>query len=126
MVESYCSSGSFYLGALSENLPIGPRYTLGPKKRLQAWNVLQEFMNLMKEKQMRDVDTAMYECRQILEKTPEATRYASIIVDEGQDFSTNAFRLLRALAGPEHENDLFIVGDAHQRIYKSGFIKMWD
>ena len=97
---------------------LGRGIRLDRKKRLQAWNVFAEFMNLMKEKQMRDVDTAMYECRQILEKTPEATRYASIIVDEGQDFSTNAFRLLRALAGPEHENDLFIVGDAHQRIYK--------
>jgi superfamily I DNA/RNA helicase len=40
-------------------------------------------------------------------------------VDEGQDFSSNAYRLLRALAGPEHQNDIFIVGDAHQRIYKN-------
>ena len=29
-----------------------------------------------------------------------------------------AFRLLRALAGIEIRNDLFIVGDSHQRIYK--------
>ena len=30
----------------------------------------------------------------------------------------NAFRLLRAIAGEQHENDIFIVGDTHQRIYK--------
>ncbi len=97
---------------------LGRGIRLDRKKRLQVWNVFAEYMDLMKEKRVRDVDTAMYECRQILEKTPEATCYASIVVDEGQDFSTNAYRLLRALAGPEHENDLFIVGDAHQRIYK--------
>ena len=45
--------------------------------------------------------------------------YSSIIVDEGQDFGPSAYRLLRAIAGNEHKNDLFIVGDAHQRIYKN-------
>lgn len=44
---------------------------------------------------------------------------ASIIVDEGQDFSDNAYRLIRALAGEEHPNDIFIVGDSHQRIYRN-------
>ena len=28
-----------------------------------------------------------------------------------------SFRLIRALAGPDHADDLFIVGDSHQRIY---------
>ena len=45
--------------------------------------------------------------------------YASIIIDEGQDFSDNAYRLIRALAGEEHPNDIFIVGDSHQRIYRN-------
>lgn len=97
---------------------LGRGIRLDRKKRLQVWNVFTEYMNLMKEKQIHDVDTAMYECRKILEKTTEARNYAFVIVDEGQDFSANAFRLLRALAGPEHQNDLFIVGDAHQRIYR--------
>lgn len=46
-------------------------------------------------------------------------RYKHIIVDEGQDFSANALMLLRTIAGEEHENDIFIVGDSHQRIYKN-------
>jgi superfamily I DNA/RNA helicase len=48
-----------------------------------------------------------------------ASRYAHIIVDEAQDLSTAHWRLLRALV-PEGPNDLFIVGDAHQRIYTRG------
>lgn len=97
---------------------IGRGTRLDRKKRMQVWNVFDEYITLTKEKQIRDVDTAMYECRLILEKNLQEPPYKSIIVDEGQDFSSNAYRLLRAIAGAERPNDIFIVGDAHQRIYK--------
>lgn len=42
--------------------------------------------------------------------------YDHIIVDEGQDLHPAQWRMLRA-AVAEHENDMFIVGDTHQRIY---------
>ncbi len=100
---------------------VGRGTRLSRKKRIQVWRVFEEYQYLMKEKQLRDVETAMYECRKIFEKSPESEirRYVSVIVDEGQDLSMNAFRLLRALAGHERPNDIFIVGDAHQRIYKN-------
>jgi len=46
--------------------------------------------------------------------------YSSVVVDEGQDMGEQAFRLIRAIvpAGPDDDkNSIFIVGDAHQRIY---------
>ena len=43
-------------------------------------------------------------------------KYAHVVVDEGQDFSTPAYRVIRALVD-EGDNDIFIVGDAQQRIY---------
>ena len=92
---------------------------LDRKKRMQIWKVFEAYQNLMKENQVRDINTAMYECRLLLEKGSSETRYNHVIVDEGQDLSTNGFRLLRAIAGEEHENDIFIVGDSHQRIYKN-------
>lgn len=92
---------------------------LDRKKRMQIWKVFEVYQNLMKENQVRDINTAMYECRLLIEKTSSETRYKHVIVDEGQDLSANAFRLLRSIAGEEHENDIFIVGDAHQRIYKN-------
>ena len=91
---------------------------LDRRKRMQVWKVFEEYLTIMKERQIRDVDTAMYECRLILEKNQREALYSSVIVDEGQDFSSNAYRLLRAIADGEHPNDIFIVGDAHQRIYK--------
>ena len=42
--------------------------------------------------------------------------YAHVIVDEAQDLHPSQWRLLRAAVSPG-DNDLFIVGDAHQRIY---------
>ncbi|MGA4684078.1 protein kinase domain-containing protein [Micromonospora sp. AB353] len=51
-----------------------------------------------------------------LRRHGEPARYRHIVVDEAQDLSTAHWRLLRSLvpAGPD---DLFVVGDTHQRIY---------
>jgi len=98
---------------------LGRGVALDRKKRMKVWEVFEEYQNIMNERQQRDIETAMYECRKILEKKKMTGGYASIVVDEGQDLSPSAYRLLRALAGIEHENDIFIVGDSHQRIYKN-------
>lgn len=88
------------------------------KKRLQVWNVFEEYQALMKEARQCDAGTAKYDCRGMITGEGKAPLYASVILDEAQDFDAAAYRLLRAIAGPEHADDLFIVGDAHQRIYK--------
>ena len=98
---------------------IGRGVRLDRKVRMQIWDVFDEYQNIMNEKLQRDVETAMYECRKILENKKLAGQYTSIIVDEGQDLSPSAYRLLRSLAGDEHRNDIFVVGDSHQRIYKN-------
>ncbi|MEU7021608.1 UvrD-helicase domain-containing protein [Streptomyces sp. NPDC046203] len=43
-------------------------------------------------------------------------RYHHIVVDEAQDLSASHWRMLRAMVAPG-PNDIFLVGDAHQRIY---------
>ncbi|RKM63015.1 ATP-dependent helicase [Butyrivibrio sp. XB500-5] len=98
---------------------LGRGVRLDRKVRMQLWDVFDEYQNIMNERQQRDVETAMYECRKILESKNMTGQYDSVIVDEGQDLSPSAYRLLRALAGDEHENDIFIVGDSHQRIYRN-------
>ncbi len=98
---------------------IGRGIRLDRKARIQVWKVIEEYQELMKDDNIRDVETAMYECRLLIEKNPGMLPYSAVIVDEAQDLSTNAFRLLRAIAGEQHRNDMFIVGDAHQRIYKN-------
>lgn len=98
---------------------VGRGVGLNRGKRIKVWKVFEEYQNLMKDKQVRDPETAMYECRKMIEKNKNLLYYVSVIVDEAQDLSMNAFRLLRAIAGEEKKNDMFIVGDTHQRIYKN-------
>ncbi|WP_406467492.1 AAA family ATPase [Streptomyces hirsutus] len=43
-------------------------------------------------------------------------RYRHIVVDEAQDLSPAHWKMLRAMA-PQEPDDLFLVGDTHQRIY---------
>ena len=95
----------------------GTRLTQNQRK--EVWKVFETYQRLTLEQNVRDSNTAMAECREMIENGLNPVKYVHVIVDEGQDFSPNAFRLLRALAGEEHENDLFIVGDSHQRIYRN-------
>ena len=98
---------------------IGRGLRLDRIKRTKVWGVFEEYMRICDERKLRDAEYAMYECRIILEKQYTSGRYANIIVDEGQDLSPSAYRLIRSLAGELHKNDIFIVGDAHQRIYRN-------
>ena len=97
---------------------IGRGIRLDRTQRLKIWHVFEEYKELLNKDSIRDIDYATYEAREILKNNPD-TPYDSIIVDEGQDISANAFKFLRQYAGEEHKNDLFIVGDSHQRIYKN-------
>ena len=98
---------------------LGRGVRLNRKDRIAVWDVFEEYRTLMNKKRIRDNAAAQNECCQLLNAQPDYHPYKHIIVDEGQDFGMGAYRLLRTLAGDIHENDLFIVGDAHQRIYKN-------
>ena len=101
---------------------LGRGVRLNRKDRIAVWDVFEEYRTLMNKKRIRDNAAAQNECCQLLNAQPDYHPYKHIIVDEGQDFGMGAYRLLRTLAGDVHENDLFIVGDAHQRIYKNKVI----
>lgn len=98
---------------------VGRGVRLDRKKRIEVWKVFDAYIGLMKEEQIRDINMAMYECSKLFAAGGTKNKYAHIIVDEGQDFSDNAYRLLRTVAGDERPNDIFIVGDSHQRIYNN-------
>lgn len=85
--------------------------------RLKVWRVFEEYMALLEKDGKMDSSYAFYKARQILKKAGKGP-YDSIVIDEGQDISVNAYKFLRRYAGEEHPNDLFIAGDSRQRIYK--------
>lgn len=110
---------SFSIVAYAKAVRIGRGTRLDRKKRIIIWKVMEAYINICKERNVRDIDYAMYECASVIKRKSPEGLYRHIIVDEGQDLSDSGFKLLRAMAGKEQPNDIFIVGDAHQRIYKN-------
>ncbi len=89
---------------------------LNRKQRKAVWRVFEEFRRLMEQEGYSEFPEILRHARQVLEVSQEPLPYRAMVVDEAQDLGPLAFRLIRRMV-PPGENDLFIVGDGHQRIY---------
>jgi superfamily I DNA/RNA helicase len=71
-------------------------------------------------RKLKEVDDAYRDVASVLAKEAEdqavISPYSAIVVDETQDLGPQALRVLRAMI-ERAANDLFFVGDGHQRIY---------
>lgn len=96
---------------------IGRVGLLSRAKRDAVWPVFEEYRGQLASRKLKEVDDAYREVALLLQAPDvKPPAYSAVVVDETQDFGQQALKLLRALmpAGP---NDLFFVGDGHQRIY---------
>lgn len=91
----------------------GVRITRAQRK--VSWAVFEELRARLIERGAITHADAVREARIFLESRP-VRRYAAAVADEVQDLSSSELRFLRVLV-PESDDDLFLVGDAHQRIY---------
>lgn len=93
---------------------------LDRKKRAALWDIFADYRARLISEGLAEPDDAYREATEILTSEAPNLPYAAVIVDEAQDMGEQAFRLIRAIV-PEApsggRNSLFIVGDAHQRIY---------
>lgn len=97
---------------------IGRGTPLRRSERAEVWPVFEEYQSLLDEQKLRERPGALRDARRILEKEGDILPYQAVLVDEAQDMGKQAFKLIRQMIpGGDQENDLFIVGDAHQRIY---------
>ena len=112
-----CANAAYTKEAYLRAPRTGRGAPLESRQKSRLWSIFEIYKDYMDRKKMRDPEMAMDECCALVRKQHADGLYSSVIVDEGQDFSASAWRLLRAIAGEEHPNDLFIVADAHQRIY---------
>ncbi len=85
-------------------------------ERKQIWDVVCDFRRRMQERGWYAFEDILRLARKWVKRNRGVVTYRSAVVDEAQDFHAEGFKLLRELV-PEGDNDLFIVGDAHQRIY---------
>ena len=95
----------------------GRGMALSRKSRKAIWPVFEEYRLMLNDQGWREPDDAMRDARHLLENQPIQLPYRSVVVDEAQDMGAQAFMLLRRIV-PEDRDDMFIVGDGHQRIYR--------
>ena len=85
--------------------------------RQKVWPVFKKYAEIMRDANEMDCEVAANYCTKCLNEELVSCRFDSVIVDESPDFGPAQFRLLRALAGEPHPDDMFITGDTRQRIY---------
>ena len=99
---------------------VGRGTPLDRRKRRSLWSVFESYRAKMVDEGLAEPDDAYREAIAILESERTRLPYTSVVVDEAQDMGEPALRLVRAIVPKtiaEDRNSLFIVGDAHQRIY---------
>jgi superfamily I DNA/RNA helicase len=92
---------------------------LDRKKRARIWPIFEAFRARMRDEGLAEPDDAYREAIAMLDQSGNTLPYAAVVLDEAQDMGEQAFRLVAAIASGVSgaRNSLFMVGDAHQRIY---------
>jgi superfamily I DNA/RNA helicase len=93
---------------------------LDRKKRAELWVFFETYRANLLAAGLAEPDDAYREAISILSVGPQSLPYMAVVVDEAQDMGEQAFRLIRAIVPATDAGDansIFIVGDAHQRIY---------
>jgi superfamily I DNA/RNA helicase/mRNA-degrading endonuclease RelE of RelBE toxin-antitoxin system len=97
----------------------GRSQRLSRPQRSDVWLAIEKFQLLMRAQGLGTFTEWASRAATALAADPtlrDQFGYRHAVVDEGQDFHPAHWKLLRALI-PSGTDDLFIVGDAHQRIY---------
>ncbi|MCM3921303.1 AAA family ATPase [Frankia sp. AiPs1] len=94
----------------------GSAQALTRRQRLRVWAAVEHFLDRMHTAGERTFYQLADDAARYARAMPAGDLFPHVVVDEAQDLHPAQWRLLRAVV-PDGPNDLFIVGDAHQRIY---------
>ncbi len=100
---------------------VGRQKKLTRTMKQKIWIVFEEYRAQLNARGMKEMQDAVRDARIILQNKGDILPYQAIIMDEAQDMEMETFKLIRQMipgSRGELKNDLFIVGDAHQRIYR--------
>ncbi|MCR4778460.1 MAG: ATP-dependent helicase [Lachnospiraceae bacterium] len=104
----------------SEEIDINMYYSLScPADTFRT--IFADYENLLRAHKLIDFDDMMLICRELFNGRPDILagwqgRYKYILIDEFQDINKLQYDLIKMIALPE--NNLFIVGDDDQSIYR--------
>lgn len=97
----------------------GRSQRLSRPQRADVWLAIEQFQLLLRAQNLNTFTELASRAASALASDPslrEQFGYRHAVIDEAQDLHPAHWKLLRALI-PTTTDDLFIVGDAHQRIY---------
>ncbi len=97
----------------------GRSQRLSRAQRADVWLAMEQFQRLLREQNLYTYTQLASRAASALTSDPALAAqfgFRHAVIDEAQDLHPAHWRFLRALV-PVDTDDLFIVGDAHQRIY---------
>jgi len=94
----------------------GRGVALNRKQRALIWPVFDQVRLQLKQQGLRTQEDATLDATNLLKEYPLHDLYRSVVIDETQDMGSESLGLVRQLVKP-NANDIFAVGDGHQRIY---------
>lgn len=95
---------------------VGRGKTLSRPDRARLWGIFEKYRKNLNELGKVEWLDVISDTRRFIEKSNPPLPYRAAVVDEAQDLHAEEWKLVRRLV-PPGANDLFLVGDAHQRIY---------
>jgi hypothetical protein len=96
---------------------VGRGVPLTRGQRAEIWGVFEELRIQLHQRGLKCSEDATQDAADLLESGKAYLPYDAVVVDEAQDMGPQVMRLIRLLV-PPGANDIFIVGDGHQRIYR--------
>lgn len=98
----------------------GRRISLRKADKEALWPVFEEYRALLKEQGIMEPEDMYAAVAGLIDEDPRlVAMYEHVIVDEAQDFGNAAYKLIAKIVAHRSTevNNLYITGDAHQRIY---------
>jgi len=94
---------------------------LGAAQREAVWQLYQRYEHELRARRGHDFNDILLMALDLVRDRGIDPPYHAVIVDEAQDLTEVAIRLLHAAAGGDTPNGLLLVGDGQQSVYPGGF-----
>lgn len=92
---------------------------LSGEMRTQMWQLAERYADELAQRGVCDFSDVLLKAHDAV-RASGALEYDAVIIDEAQDLTEAALRLMYALVG-DRDNGLLLVGDGQQSIYPGGF-----
>lgn len=98
----------------------GRRYPLSFDQRRAVWELYEDYQRRLAAASIHDADDLILLACDELRRSPIDGRYSAVVVDEVQDLSAAAIRMLHLLVG-DGRDGLTLIGDGQQAVYPGGY-----